>query len=896
MRIKQLLLILLVIMIAEFSAPSAFAYAQGTSADPLDPTSMPAPGNTVNSPCAASSPSSGAYKVTLCLTSPSAGATLTGSSSISISVHVEGKNPGILYVTYFLDGAYLIVSYQSPFAIVLPSDQWENGTHIISVAVSMTDGYTTANQPSVTVTFDNTNPQLQLNNPTTDNVNSLSQASVNTFLPSFTTPPPGSPFIVVAAGDGADGSTNENKVTNEIVSINPNLFLYLGDVYFSGTDTEFYNNYGSGSNFYSQFRSITDPTVGNHEYLTTNAAGYFNYWNNIPPYYSFNAGGWHFVSINSNLSKVGGSSTSGPEYTWLAADLAANSSLCTIAYYHHPLYNIGPEGPDTNMANIWKLLAQNGVSLVLNGHDHDYQRWKALDGSGNPSSNGITEIIVGTGGHGIQTISGSDTRVVFSADTSPQAYGVVKLSLASNGASFSYINYAGVTLDSGFAPCSKGVADTQSPSVPSGVAASATSATQVNLSWQASNDNVGVAGYTIYRGGTKLATVSGTSLSYSDTTVSPSTTYSYAVDAFDAAGNHSAQSSPVSVTTPVLQDTQAPSVPAGLTASAASPTQVNLAWQASSDNVGVTGYTVYRGGVKLGTVSGATLSYSDITVSSSTTYSYTVDAFDAAGNHSAQSSPASVTTPAVLDTQPPSAPAGLAATAASATQVNLSWQASSDNVGVTGYTIYRAGATLATVSGTKLSYSDTTVSPTTTYSYSVDAFDAAGNHSAQSSPVSITTPAMSTSITFTVGADTYVNSGSPSTNFGGSTKWYTDGSPIVNGLLKFTVSGLNGLTPQHAYLHVYANSGSSAGINIYSISDNSWAENTVTWNTVPAFGTLLGASGAITAGSWLTIDVSSFVTGEGTFSFGASTPGSTNISFAAKESGINAAYLVVALP
>jgi hypothetical protein len=276
-----------------------------------------------------------------------------------------------------------------------------------------------------------------------------------TFTPGFTNPPPGSPFIVAAVGDGADGSANETSVTNEIATINPNLFLYLGDVYSSGTATQFHNNYGSGSNFYSQFRAITGPTVGNHEYLTTDASGYFGYWNNIPPYYSFNAAGWHFISINSNLSQVGGSGTSSPEYLRLAQDLASNSKLCTIAYYHHPLYNIGPAGSTTGMTNIWKLLAQNGVSIVLNGHDHDYQRWKALDGNGHPSSSGVTEIVVGTGGNGIQTFKKSDSRIVFSNDTNPEAFGVLKLALASNGATFSYINYAGTTLDSGFIPCTK---------------------------------------------------------------------------------------------------------------------------------------------------------------------------------------------------------------------------------------------------------------------------------------------------------------------------------------------------------------------------------------------------------------------------------------------------------
>jgi hypothetical protein len=241
-------------------------------------------------------------------------------------------------------------------------------------------------------------------------------------------------------------------------------------------------------------------------------------------------------------------------------------------------------------------------------------------------------------------------------------------------------------------------------------------------------------------------------------------------------------------------------------------------------------------------------------------------------------------------------PAGLTATAASATQVNLAWQASTDNIGVTGYTIYRNGAVLTTVSGSTVTFSDATASPSTSYTYNVDAFDAAGNHSAQSSPASVTTPAMPSSLTFVVGADTYVNASSPSSNYGSATVWRVDGSPVLNGYLKFTVQGLNGHPIQHAYLHVYANSSATAGIDALTVADNTWGETTINNNNAPAFGALLGASGAFGAGSWITIDVTSFVTGEGTFSFGIMTPGATQISLAAKESGVNAAYLVVTIP
>ncbi|TMH88793.1 MAG: fibronectin type III domain-containing protein, partial [Betaproteobacteria bacterium] len=227
--------------------------------------------------------------------------------------------------------------------------------------------------------------------------------------------------------------------------------------------------------------------------------------------------------------------------------------------------------------------------------------------------------------------------------------------------------------------------------------------------------------------------------SFPNTGLSPSTTYSYTVAAFDAAGNLSAQSSPANATTPAPPDTTPPSVPTGLRATAVSSSQINLSWAASSDNVGVSGYRVFRDGAQIATTSAT--SFPNTGLSPSTTYSYTVAAFDAAGNLSAQSSPASATTPAAPDTTPPSVPTGLRASAVSSSQINLSWAASSDNVGVSGYRVFRDGAQIATTSAT--SFPNTGLSPSTTYSYTVAAFDAAGNLSAQSSPASATTPAAS---------------------------------------------------------------------------------------------------------------------------------------------------------
>ncbi|WP_379151148.1 fibronectin type III domain-containing protein [Paenibacillus sp. sgz5001063] len=275
--------------------------------------------------------------------------------------------------------------------------------------------------------------------------------------------------------------------------------------------------------------------------------------------------------------------------------------------------------------------------------------------------------------------------------------------------------------------------DTQAPTVPSGLSATASSISEVNLSWSASTDNVGVTGYDVYRDGTLIGTTASTT--YSDIGLTASTSYSYTVKAKDGAGNTSAASNAASATTLTPLDTQAPTVPSGLNATASSISEVNLSWSASTDNVGVTGYDVYRDGTLIGTTASTT--YSDMGLTPSTYYSYTVKAKDGAGNTSAVSNSASATTLTLIDTQAPTAPAGLTATTVSTSQINLSWTASTDNTGVVGYDIYRNGSLLNTT--TQTTYIETGLSPSSLYSYTVKARDAAGNTSTVSNTASALT-------------------------------------------------------------------------------------------------------------------------------------------------------------
>ncbi|HEU5154819.1 MAG TPA: PKD domain-containing protein [Gemmatimonadales bacterium] len=287
------------------------------------------------------------------------------------------------------------------------------------------------------------------------------------------------------------------------------------------------------------------------------------------------------------------------------------------------------------------------------------------------------------------------------------------------------------------------IADTAAPSIPTGLMAVAAGCSQVNLSWNGSSDTggSGLAGYRVYRNGVWVATTSVTS--YSTTGLLGSTSYFFRVAAYDRAGNVSAQSTATAVATPACPDTTAPSIPTGLTAASAGCSQVNLSWTGSSDTggSGLAGYRVYRDGVWIATTSMA--SFSSMGLVASTSYFFRVAAYDRAGNVSAQSTAVSATTSSCADTTAPSIPTGLTAAAAGCSQVNLSWTGSSDTggSGLAGYRVYRNGVQIATTS--VASYSSTGLAASTIYSFTVAAYDNAGNASAPSTAASATTPSCS---------------------------------------------------------------------------------------------------------------------------------------------------------
>jgi len=277
--------------------------------------------------------------------------------------------------------------------------------------------------------------------------------------------------VLVGAGDIASCASSGDEATAKLLANIPGTVYTLGDnAYESGTSTEFancYDNYrlsdgstydSSRTTYWGKEKGRTKPTVGNHEYNTSGASGYFNYFGAAAGkpsegYYSYELGAWHIVVLNSMCENVGGCGPTSSMVTWLKGDLATHPSSCTLAYWHHPVFSSGSEhGNDPKMIPSWDALYAAGADVVLSGHDHDYERFHPQTSSGAyDPTNGIREFVVGTGGkshYAFGTIrANSEVR---NSDT----YGVLKLTLHPSSYDWQFVPVAGQTFaDSGTSSC-----------------------------------------------------------------------------------------------------------------------------------------------------------------------------------------------------------------------------------------------------------------------------------------------------------------------------------------------------------------------------------------------------------------------------------------------------------
>lgn len=269
-------------------------------------------------------------------------------------------------------------------------------------------------------------------------------------------PPPGGAggdsVVLVGAGDIAVCGDNNDEATAKLLDDIAGTVFTTGDnAYDEGTHSEFSRCYHPT---WGRHKARTRPVPGNHDYETSNAAGYFRYFGDAAGdprkgYYSYDLGAWHIVVLNSNVSMRAGS----PQEQWLKADLAASTKRCTVALWHHPRFSSGTHhGNDSRSQAIWNVLYDAGAELVLVGHEHNYERFAPQTATGvADTARGVRQIVIGTGGRGFYPFG---TPLPTSEVRHTGTFGVLKLTLSDGSYAWEFVPVAGKTFtDSGTDTC-----------------------------------------------------------------------------------------------------------------------------------------------------------------------------------------------------------------------------------------------------------------------------------------------------------------------------------------------------------------------------------------------------------------------------------------------------------
>jgi hypothetical protein len=246
----------------------------------------------------------------------------------------------------------------------------------------------------------------------------------------------------------------QRETSDLLVTGGYDAVLALGDLqYEDGTLSAFRTAYDPT---WGRVKGITRPAVGNHEYRTPNAAGYFDYFGAAAGprgrgWYSFDLGAWHIVALNSNCDAVGGCGLGSPQVRWLVADLRAHRARCTLAFWHHPRFSSGAHGSDARFSVFWKKLYEVGTDVVLVGHDHDYERFAPQTATGaRDLQRGIRQFVVGTGGKETRPFGKIAPNSVRRDSTS---LGVLRMTLRPKGYSWRFVPAVGSFTDGGTAAC-----------------------------------------------------------------------------------------------------------------------------------------------------------------------------------------------------------------------------------------------------------------------------------------------------------------------------------------------------------------------------------------------------------------------------------------------------------
>jgi len=253
-------------------------------------------------------------------------------------------------------------------------------------------------------------------------------------------------IVLVGAGDIASCSRDDDELTAQLLDDIPGTVFTTGDnAYVDGSYIEYIDCYDPT---WGRHKSRTKPSPGNHEYNTSDAAGYFEYFNNIASYYAYNLGSWRIYALNSEIDI----SASSPQVAWLKDDLAANPTRCVLAYWHTPRWSSGSKhGDNPQIQTIWQIFYDAGAELVINGHEHNYERFSEMDTSGTAVSQGLREFVVGTGGAGLYPFG---PPLAASQVRDSSTYGVLKLTLRTTGYDWEFVPVASSTFtDSGSDTC-----------------------------------------------------------------------------------------------------------------------------------------------------------------------------------------------------------------------------------------------------------------------------------------------------------------------------------------------------------------------------------------------------------------------------------------------------------
>jgi hypothetical protein len=243
--------------------------------------------------------------------------------------------------------------------------------------------------------------------------------------------------IVWAVGDGGNGSAEAKRVARRIAADHPRRVLYLGDVYETGTATDFKRRFAT---VYGSLAKRMAPTPGNHDW-PNHTTGYAPYWRKVlgrrlPYHYAFSLGGWRIISLNSQTPD------SGAQLRFLRRQLARAKSTCVLAFMHRPRFNAGQHADEQrDVEAIWEEL-RGRATLLLAGHDHDFQRFKPVDG--------VTQLVIGAGGRERYDVNGSDPRLAFSND---KADGALRMQLQPRRARLQIVRADGRVLDRSTVRC-----------------------------------------------------------------------------------------------------------------------------------------------------------------------------------------------------------------------------------------------------------------------------------------------------------------------------------------------------------------------------------------------------------------------------------------------------------